>query len=351
MRSLTPKFQKNTVGLCWVVCVLCGIAGCAPAFSSRQPVVISGRTMGTTYTVKVSRLPNGMGAQSLKSQIEAKLDSINAQMSTYRSDSELSRFNKSTSTDWFPVSNSTMLVARESHRVGKLSGGAFDVTVGPLVNLWSFGPGDKPRKVPTEAEIRAAQKRVGQHLFQIRKNSAALKKSHKDVSLDFSAIAKGFAVDEIAKLLDELKVPAYMVEIGGEVRCRGTKPNGTRWKIGIQSPLAGENRVHRIVELGEESMATSGDYRNYFEEAGQRYSHTIDPRTGRPVTHTLASVSVIHQSCMTADALATAIMVLGPDAGYNFAKRNHLAVLLLVRKGDRFEERTTPGFRKRLKSR
>lgn len=338
-----PGCLRFAVGLI----VLFTFAGCRKT-TSTKPVTITGRTMGTTYSVKIDRLPPSLSVADLKTEIDKRLETVNDQMSTYRKQSELSRFNRHTKADWFPVSSDTAIVVTEAKRIGEISDGAFDVTVGPLVNLWSFGPGQRPKNIPDDAEITGAMKRVGDERIDVRRRPPGLKKTQADVSVDLSAIAKGYGVDRVAGYLDELKIAGYMVEIGGEIRCKGTKSGGAPWKIGVQSPKSAGHAAARVVELRNAAMATSGDYRNYFEQDGKRFSHTIDPRTGRPVDHRLASVSVVAENCMTADALATAIMVLGPEAGYNFAEKHKIAALLLVADGDGFSERTSSEFRKRF---
>lgn len=323
------------------------LAGCHSKTASK-PLALTGKTMGTTYSVKIDRLPVSLTVEQIKAEIDKRLELVNDQMSTYRQDSELSRFNRHGGADWFEVSEDTAIVVAEAKRIGKLSAGAFDVTVGPLVDLWSFGPGNRPKKIPADKDIATASRRVGDAKLDVRAEPAGLKKTQGDLSVDLSAIAKGFGVDRVAEYLDELQIAGYMVEIGGEVRCKGTKVGGTPWKIGIQSPKEAGNAAMKVLQLKDASMATSGDYRNYFEKDGRRFSHTIDPRTGRPVTHRLVSVSVVAENCMTADALATAIMVLGPDAGYNFAEKHHLAVFMLVSQSGGFHERATPEFQKRF---
>jgi len=329
-----------------VVLILLSAVGC-----HRTPpmvAVITGETMGTTYTVKLAGLPESQSVGDVKAGIEKRLETVNRQMSTWRKDSEISRFNVETGTDWFPVSKETVAVVQEADRVSRLSGGAFDVTVGPLVNLWSFGPENRPRKIPDKDEIKARLRRVGFQRLSFRVDPPALKKANANLSVDLSAIAKGFGVDRIADYLDGLNLTGYMVEIGGEVRCKGTKADGGAWKIGIQSPKNRKTAPIRVVALKDRAMATSGDYRNYFEQDGRRYSHTIDPRTGRPIAHRLVSVSVVADSCMTADALATTIMVLGPVEGYNFAEKHQLFVLLIVADGQGFRMQATPSFSKLL---
>lgn len=328
--------------------VLAALSGCSRTTSPDVAATIRGKTMGTTYTVKLAELPAGKTAADVKAVIDARLETVNRQMSTWRKDSEISRFNAHAGTDWFPVSADTVTVLREAQRISELSGGKFDVTVMPLVNLWSFGPENRPRKTPSDEEIARRKQSVGYRLLELRENPPAVRKTRSDVTVDLSAIAKGFGVDRVAGELDLLGVTGYMVEIGGEVRCQGTKGDGRPWQIAIQSPAMSRDSAQRVVALRDShrAMATSGDYRNYFEQAGKRYSHTIDPQTGRPVTHKLASVSVVAGNCMTADGMATAIMVLGPEAGYNFAVKNNLAVLLLVADGESFAERRTPAFKR-----
>jgi len=314
-----------------------------------QPVtMITGPTMGTSYRVTLgSPLPTDTSAAELKSEIERRLEAVNDWMSTYQADSEISKFNSSVGTEWFDVSTETALVIAEALRICELSGGAFDATVGPLVNLWSFGPDDRPQRLPTDEEIETAMQQVGRSLIEVRASPPALKKARADVSIDLSGIAKGFGVDQLADYLNRAGVAAYLVDIGGEMRAAGRKSDGSAWRVGIEKPADTPNapgQILRTIELRDQALATSGDYRNHFEVDGVRYSHTIDPRTGRPIEFGLASVSVVHRSCMTADALATALMVLGADEGYNFAVEQDLAVLFVVRKGTAFERRKTPEF-------
>ncbi|MBA3314969.1 MAG: FAD:protein FMN transferase [Planctomycetaceae bacterium] len=308
--------------------------------------------MGTTYAIKLTEVPAGETGKGLKRAVDDALERINAQMSTYRSDSELSRFNASDSTEWFPVSAATATVVAEAQRVSRESGGAFDATVMPLVNLWSFGPEARPDAVPSDADLAERRAHVGHEKLEVRLDPPALKKSDPRVSVDLSAIAKGYGVDVVAELLDERGVTAYMVEIGGEVRTKGPKnDDGALWQIGIERPVAGKRAVEKIVALDDDSMATSGDYRNYFEAGGKRYSHTLDPRSGRPIEHTLVSASVLAPTCMTADAYATTVMVLGPAEGYDWLVERDIAALLIVKVGERFVEKPTPAFSAKIESR
>jgi thiamine biosynthesis lipoprotein len=323
----------------------CGTAPNKSIPAAEEPLVITGPTMGTEYTIKLFNVSQNLTEAELKSGIESMLDKINDAMSTWQDDSELSRFNHSGSSDWFEVSPDTAEVVAEAIRVHETTDGAFDVTVNPLLKLWGFGPYDRPEYVPTAEEIAAVQIDVGCENIKVRRDPPALRKSRPKVQIVLSGIAKGFAVDRVVEWLDEQGVSACLVEIGGEVRAHGTKPDGQPWVIGIEKPTPGERSVQKVVELSNRAMATSGDYRNYYEQDGRRYSHTIDPRSGKPIAHRLAAVSVVADSCMTADAVATALMVLGPDEGYNLAVERDWAAYLIIRDGDRFIEKQTPRFR------
>lgn len=329
-----------------VVCLIVGlmlVVGCEP---QQAPIAatITGETMGTTYTIHVADVPEGETPRTLKKAVDEALELVNAQMSTYRPDSELSRFNASDSTDWFPVSDATVMVVEESLRISRESGGAFDVTVMPLVNLWSFGPEARPDEVPSEEELAERRTHIGYEKLEVRNDPPALRKSDPRLAVDLSAIAKGYGVDVVADLIEVRGVTDYMVEIGGEVRTKGTKTNGEPWRIGIERPLSDRRAVEKVVALSGDSMATSGDYRNYFEQGGVRYSHTIDPRTGRPIKHTLVSASILTPSCMTADGYATTVMVLGPQEGYDWLVERGVAALLIVKVGNKFVEKPTPAF-------
>ena len=317
------------------------LTGC-DATPTPVATTLLGQTMGTTYSVKVATFPAAVSADGLQGEVEQVLERVNAQMSTYQPDSEISRFNGSESTDWFPVSPATALVVAESLRVSRESDGAFDVTVMPLVNLWSFGPEARPRSAPTDAELQERREYVGYNKLQVQNNPPALRKSDPRLQVDLSAIAKGYGVDAVAKLLRDRGIAGFYVEIGGEIRVAGTKSDGSAWRTGIEKPVVGKRALETVVELADASMATSGDYRNYFEADGVRYSHTLDPRSGRPIAHTLAAVSVVAETCMTADAYATTVMVLGPQAGYDWLVGHDVAALLIVRQGDAFLEQPTP---------
>ena len=330
----------------WPVAMLLAVfvlTGCD--FAYQETVVgFEGQTMGTTYSVKwVDK--NSARVQGLKVRADQLLARVNKQMSTYDPTSELSTFNALPAGSEMEVSDALAFVTREALRISQESQGAFDVTVGPLVNLWGFGPQGRVEKAPTEAEIEALRPRIGYSNISVLEAPTRLKKSG-DQYLDLSAIAKGYGVDQLAELLEQSGIKNYLVEIGGELRARGVKPEGEHWRIAIESPDTMARSIGRIINVKDTGIATSGDYRNYFEEAGVRFSHTIDPSTARPITHRLASVTVLRPSCAEADALATTLMVLGDEAGFEYAKERGIAAFFLVKdaNSEGFIAKATPEF-------
>ena len=335
-------------GITVVAWVRCRPLNVPPASEITGPVALSGPTMGSTWMVRVPRPPAGMPAGQVQSSVQALLDQVEREMSTYRADSALSRFNRSTATTWVDVPSDVARVVGLARRVSDQTGGAFDVTVGPLVNLWGFGPTHPAGPfgtIPSDALIEAARRHVGYRLLEARDAPPALRKSDADVYVDLSGIAKGDAAERVGRRLDALGATDYLIAVGGEMRARGRSPAGRPWRVGIETPTPGTRRVLCEVELpGGFSLSTSGDYRNYFDSEGHRYSHEIDPATGRPAADAPASVTVAHASGGYADAMATALMVLGSDRGYALAERLGLPALFILRKHDQFEARATPAF-------
>ena len=275
------------------------------------------------------------------------LERIEGRMSHYRPASELSRFNRARTTEPQPLSAETIGVVVEALAVGRASGGAFDVTVGPLVGAWGFGPPGRAPTAPDAASLAALRARVGAELLEVDRVAATLRKRHPDVTVDLSAIAKGYAVDAVASLLAARGFRDYLVEIGGELRAGGReRVQGEPWRVAIErpSPGAGDGRSASC-PLTDAAVATAGDYRNFYDLDGARVSHTVDPRTGRPVTHRLRSVSVIADRCSLADARSTALNVLGPDEGYALSVAQGWAALFVTDDGSgRLVERETPAF-------
>lgn len=323
--------------------------------SSRAAVSLSGTTMGTTYSIKLAELPAGVTAEAVRNEVERVLKDVNAKMSAFDPQSEISRWNAASAGTWQAISAETATVLREALRVCERSGGALDITVGPLVRLWHFGPGegagdDEMPTVPDEEAIRAARARVDWRRIELRERPRAVRRNIEGGAVDLAAVAKGYGVDRVAEGLETLGIGNYLVEIGGEVRAKGRRLDGTPWAVAVEAPRLDARQTQAVLHLAGAALATSGDYRNYFERDGQRFSHLIDPRTGRPIHHRLAPVSVLHPSCMTADAWATALMILGPEEAWTAAQREGLDILLIERKDSGFECRMTPGFAARMAS-
>ena len=327
-----------------VTCYLILVACCLTSCQSEPPVELhefAGLTMGTSWSVMINAETLPLPRQQLKAQFDSILDRVNGEMSTYLPESELSMINAADSADRISVSRSLMQVLQAAREISLLTRGGFDVSVGPLVNLWGFGS-EQNFTVPGEEQIDAALRLVGYEYLRLDPAASTLKKANGGIYIDLSGIAKGHGVDQIADYLDNLQLDDYLVEIGGEIRARGVNSEQVPWQIGIEQPVAGQRDVQRIIKLDNMAMATSGDYRNFFEQDGMRYSHTIDPRTGRPISHGLASVTVLHPSAMLADAWTTGLLVLGPDEGYATALENGLAAYFIVHGELGFEEISTP---------
>ncbi len=303
-------------------------------------------TMGTSYAVKilVDRHMDKHELRQLKTGIDERLESVNQRMSTYIDSSELMQFNLYSKLDWFPVSRELMQVVQQAQMVSRQSNGAFDITIGPLVNLWGFGPEVTAQELPSQTQITKRRQWVGYEKLQVRENPPALKKDHPELYIDLSAIAKGYAVDKVAEYLEKNEIINYLIEVGGEIRARGHNASRQKWRIGVSSPDE-RGGIQKVINVADVGIATSGDYRNYFEVDGVRYSHTIDPRTGRPITHNLASVTVVHKSCMLADAYATAIDVMGAENGYQMAVDQNLAVYLLIKENSELVDKMTEFFK------
>lgn len=318
------------------------LAGCGGPGARDALTRFAGPTMGTGYRVSLPQRLSADEIETVRSSVEAALGRVDALMSTYRPESELSRFNAADAEEWLEVAPDTATVMAEAMRTGSLSDGAFDVTVGPLVDLWGFGPRDG-RGVPSDEAIADAAALSGRNALQFLPERG-IAKSRNGLRVDLSGIAKGHAVDLVAERLEAAGFDSYLIDVGGELKARGRKANGAIWKVGIERPVPGERQVQRVVTLEGGAIASSGDYRNFFDSGGRRYSHTIDPRSGRPVEHTLASVSVISDSAMTADALSTALMVMGPEEGLALAESMGLPAVFLLRSDGAIVERGTRAF-------
>ncbi len=309
--------------------ILASLLGCA---EKNNETLLTGKTMGTQYHISVITSPtkNQIDQAALQAEIDTLLDEINQQMSTYLPNSEISQFNQYKKIDWFTVSEDFSYVVSSAQDVSRLTHGAFDITVAPLIGLWGFGVTSQLTP-PTQQQISGVLKNIGYQQLDVRLSPPALRKLNKNLSIDLSAIAKGFAVDKITELLSHKNYANFLVEIGGEVRNRGLNQKGKPWKIGIEIPGKNMGRVNKVLSISNMALATSGDYRNFYIKDGIRFSHTINPNTGKPITHKLSSVTVLHESTMLADAYATALMVLGSAKGKTFAKEKALKVNMIIR--------------------
>ena len=311
------------------------LAGCATQ-PARRETLLSGETMGSAWTVKIAGVLPAT-AEELRAGAQARFDAVNLALSTYRADSELSRFNNDDSGEWIDIDPELGLVLAYALSLAADSGGAYDVTVGPLVNLWGFGPDPANRRVPDAADIDSARARVGWRKVEV---DAKKRRARKEpgVRVDLSSLGKGRGVDRVAEYLDSQGVTNYLIDLSGKLRARGVNSQGGAWRVAVEPPQAdatsGAPAFRReIVALLNESVATAGDYRRYFEIDGHHYSHIIDPRTGWPVSHDTLSASAIAADCMQADALATVFMVMPPDDAIALANRRRLRVLLVSRAG------------------
>ncbi len=309
---------------------------------------ISGQTMGTTYSVIYKPITDGPERDALFKEIELLLKEINQSMSTYIDDSELSRLNRTIAGLETVLSKELFYVIKSAVEVSQISDGAFDITVGPLVNLWGFGPTSVQRQSPPEADLQRVLEYTGYEKLSLDTGKLSISKAQENMYVDLSGLAKGYAVDRIAQHMDSHRIQHYLIDIGGDLLGKGINDNNQPWQIGIEQARPFTREVQRIISLENKAMATSGDYRNYFEQNGIRYSHTIDPNTGAPITHMLASVTVLHESCMFADALATALMVLGPEAALELANQQQLPIYMLVKSENDFIERYNEPFRNYL---
>ena len=320
------------------------VAACA------RPVqtTIRGLTMGTSYVVELAAPMEDAARTRLAELIDAELAAINRAMSTYDPRSELSQFNGRQDLQWVPASQGLLEVLNSASLISTASQGAFDVTVGPLVDLWGFGPEYRPRRVPDDAVIERVRKSVGYQHLQADPSAGAIRKRDSRIQVDLCAIAKGYGVDRVAMILDRQGVHNYLVEICGELRARGTAAAGRPWRVGIERPVEGGHVLGEIVALGNQGIATSGTTEDFFEQDGRHYSHIIDPKTARPVEHPAMAASVIADTTMEADAWATALIVLGPERGYSLAQARGLAAMLVTASGSTFDVRVTDAFRAHL---
>ncbi|WP_218809886.1 FAD:protein FMN transferase ApbE [Klebsiella quasipneumoniae] len=329
-------------------CVL--FSGCdsatTPATPASTATVLDGKTMGTFWRVSVIGVDEAK-AQALRAKVQAQLDADDRLLSTWKNDSALMRFNHAATTRPWPVSEAMADIVTLSLRIGAKTHGAMDITVGPLVNLWGFGPDKQPVATPDAQAIAAAKARTGlQHLQVINQSGRQfLQKDIPDLFVDLSTVGEGYAADHLARLMEQEGISRYLVSVGGALVSRGMNGEGKPWRVAIQKPTDQENAVQAIVDINGHGISTSGSYRNYYELDGKRISHVIDPQTGQPITHKLVSVTVIAPTALEADGWDTGLMVLGPEKAQQVVREQGLAVYMIVKEGEGFKTWMSPQFR------
>jgi len=322
--------------------------GFGPAPTGSGLAEFYGEAWGTTWSVKLDHEVDDAARAKVEAVIAAELERIDALMSTWRDDSELSRLNATPVGEAMPISSETLGLLELSRRVSEATGGAYDVTVGPLVGVWGFGADAGAPEPPAPEVLADARAKVGYDKLLIDAQVGAATRQAEGLRIDLSAVAKGYGVDRLAAVIAEAGYPRHLVEIGGELRAGEPKRDGSSWRIAVETPDARTRAVYGVVEAAGEGIATSGDYRNFYEIDGVRYAHLIDPRTGRPVTHSGASVTVIDAETADADAWATALSVLGPEEGYRIAEAEGLTALFIWQEGEEFLSRATTAMQSRV---
>jgi thiamine biosynthesis lipoprotein len=324
-----------------ITCMLLMLTACRD--DDKQAInTATGLAMGTSYTVKW--LPEkGLDDSTFAAQINQVIRQVETSMSTYMDASDLSGLNGAVPNVWHTVPADMARLIADAQAISEATNGAFDITVGPVVDLWGFGPDPKPDTIPTDAQLAALKPLVGYDMIEVRQQPASVKKAAAN-AIDLSAIAKGYAVDQVANWLTKQGINNYLVEIGGELRTLGSKPAEQPWRIAIESPADGARSVFEVVRVENSAIATSGNYRNYYEEQGVRYAHTLDPNTLRPVRHKLASVTVMADNAATADALATALMVMGEIEGPKWAQAQQMPSYFISWQDGKFKSQSIAGF-------
>lgn len=337
--TLAASMRLSFIRPVMVVASAAALAGCW--FSDETLETFMGPTMGSTYTIKYVRAAGAPDVVKAQAEVEAILAEVDLQMSTYRSDSLIEGFNQAAA-GCQPMSEPVLELVRYGEQLARRSDGAFDLTIEPLLNLWGFGPQSRGQRIPSADELTAVRAEYGYQRLQVR--DGQLCKDRDGIQVDFNSIAAGYTVDRIAARLQQLGVSSYLVEVTGELKAEGRKPDGSPWRIAIEAPQSEGRVAQQIIQLDGLGVSTSGDYRNYFEQDGQRYSHTLDPRRAAPINHKLAAVTVLDNSAMQADGLSTVLMVLGPEQGLAFAEAEKIAALFVVRDENGFVSHSTAAF-------
>ena len=326
-----------------LLAVTLSLCACTDVDPPARELRLSGKTMGTVFNVSVV-LAEGQSEENLPGDLPALLDKVSADYSTYDTDASISRFNRAESTDWLPTSNTFCRGLEEALALSERTAGKFDPSVGQLVELWGFGAQNRQAQPPSAVQIDAALETTGYRLLHTRCGKNQIRKDVAALRIDLSGYAKGLAVDLVARELESRGLKNFLIELGGEIQVRGYNAAAEKWRVAIETPSPSEREPYAALRLTDIAVATSGDYRNFYTVAGKRYSHAIDPQTGAPVTHRTAAVTVIDSDAASADALATALLVMGADTGFSYAEDQHIAAMFLVRDKTGLLRKTTAQF-------
>lgn len=327
-------------GACLVSTLVLALSGCDS--NPGRVEVLSGPTMGSTYTIKYVFNASTPAADAVGVEVQSILDEVDRQMSTYRLDSDIARFNQSPANSCMQMPQPVLDLAQYGYELSRSSDGAFDLTLAPLLNLWGFGPQARAKHVPSAADIAKAKEQIGYQHVRVVGDQLC---KDADVQVEFNSIAAGYTVDRISERFAQLNIDSYMIEVTGELIAKGHKPDGSPWRIALEQPLGdGQRVIQRVLEIDGYGVNTSGDYRNYFEENGVRFSHTIDPQVGAPISHRLASVTVVDPSALHADGLGTVLLVLGPERGLAFAEERKIAAFFVMRDSEGFTTQVSSEF-------
>jgi thiamine biosynthesis lipoprotein len=329
---------KARPGICGLMGLVLVLTGCEGSDSLER---VSGPTMGSSYTVQYVRSPGSPGSEQVKDEVETVLVGIDRMFSTYRSDSDIERFNVLPADSCQVMPEQLLQLVQVGEQFSEQSQGAYDLTVEPLLDLWGFGPQAREEKVPDAQALASVRTRVGYRHLRIEGDRLC---KDAPVEVDFNSIAAGYAVDQVVERLQALGVSSYLVEVTGELRAAGLKPDGSHWRVALEVPRDDRQVAQQVLSVDGYGVSTSGDYRNYFERDGKRYSHTLDARTGKPVEHSLAAVTVLDPSALMADGWSTFLMILGPQDGWDFAREHEIAALFVMHADNGFATRATPAF-------
>ena len=325
-----------------LLCLLL-LSACEPAPTLER---FGGPTMGSSYSIQYVRQPGGPAPEQVQAEVEAILQVVDVQYSTYRGDSTVSRFNQLPANQCLAIDSDMRALVSFGQLLAEQSQGAFDLTVEPLLDLWGFGPQARELHVPEPQALARVRQRVGYRHLRLEGDTLC-----KDaaIELDFNSIAAGHAVDLIAAHLQVLGIDNFLAEATGELKAVGRKPDGSAWRVALELPREDRQIARQVIDVQDLAVSTSGDYRHYFEDNGRRYSHTFDARLGRPVGHDLAAVTVLDASALRADGYSTLLLILGPQQGWDFAMAHGIAAVLVTRSGGGFVSRGTPAFERALK--